>query len=131
MKRTIGLMGLVFAGIVAWRVVDGLSSDALSMGIGVLCGVLAGVPMALLVLASTRRSVERPTAHAAEYGMGYPRYQQQPPVIVVTGNGQTPQGQGWGGAPYPPGLPSPDGWDGPRAARDYRLVGEQEDWGDE
>lgn len=48
-------VGLVLLAFLTWRMVTSLSSDALALGVGVVFGVLAGVPTALLVLASSRR----------------------------------------------------------------------------
>lgn len=51
------LLGVMVAGVVglAWFMMSRLSSDALGMGVGVLFGMLAGIPSALLVVASSRR----------------------------------------------------------------------------
>lgn len=46
---------LVFVGTAGWRIGEALSPDALSMAVGVLFGVMAGVPTALLVMAGNRR----------------------------------------------------------------------------
>ena len=73
-----------------------LSSDALGMAIGVVFGVLAGIPSALLVLASSRRN-QRPydvddykedyhTLERFDQRQGeraLPAYPYQPPVIVL------------------------------------------------
>ena len=48
-------VGLVLLAFLTWRMVTSLSSDALGMAVGVVFGVLAGIPSALLVLASSRR----------------------------------------------------------------------------
>ena len=47
--RILKLMALIFMGIVGWRIVDGMSSDAISMGIGAVAllgtgAVTQGVP---------------------------------------------------------------------------------------
>ena len=52
MKRLFGLIVLVFIGAAGWRVGSGLSSDAVSMAVGIFFGILAGIPAALLVLAA-------------------------------------------------------------------------------
>ena len=44
-----------FVGIAGWRIGGELSPDAMGMAIGMLFGVMAGIPTALLVLASERR----------------------------------------------------------------------------
>lgn len=85
MKNTIVLGLIAFVCVVGWKVGDKLSADALSMGIGILFGVLAGVPTALMVLAASRRAQppERPVQ----------QYQQpQQPMIVMMG-GQQEWGQ--------------------------------------
>jgi hypothetical protein len=54
-KQAIVIAGLVIAGMLAWFLASNLSSDALGMGVGVIFGVLSGIPTALLVMASGRR----------------------------------------------------------------------------
>lgn len=124
MTRIIGLTGLIVLGIIAWRIVDGMSSDAISMGIGVVFGILAGVPMALLTLVAGRRRDDQRPQRSNAYGMSQPYYHQQPPVIVVTGGGPQQAGQGWGGgrSDYD-ALPAP-GWDAAPNQRNYRIIGE-------
>ena len=55
MKKLLILTCLLFVAIVAWRISERLSADAIGMALGVMFGVLAGIPTALLVLASARR----------------------------------------------------------------------------
>jgi len=61
-------------------------------------------------------------------------YTFQPPVIVVTGSGQPGAGAGWPGQPAlgPPsnayGPPQGNGWEQLPANRQFRVVGEQEEW---
>ena len=111
------------------------------MAVGVLFGVLAGIPTALLVLASDRRRQEPRDGHSAHsaYGhaggqLGYNHYPQQPPVIVVTSGtpaqlGQQPHyGQS---NPYAmtsamhagmnSGMTAQPNWQ--RPARSFRMVG--------
>ena len=78
------LMALI--GVMGWRVGNQISSDAVSMAVGVMFGVLAGVPMALMVLASSRRRQgDDEEMYANGRKGGYGGYYPQPPVIVVTG----------------------------------------------
>ncbi len=143
MKRLIVLGALLFISIAAWRIGERLSADAIGMALGVLFGIIAGLPVALLVLASNRRREER-TEYRQPDGrqhqqlpQGY-HYQmpQQPPVIVVAGHpgGQMPNGYGYGGyerggmQPAYPALPAPQ--DAPQERR-FKVVGEQEEWIDE
>jgi hypothetical protein len=140
-----GIAALMFVAVAAWRIAGQLSSDALGMAIGVLFGVLAGVPAALLVMVSGRRGRARDDEEAGGgrrqgrggqpgyyggYGPGYP---QQPPVIVLAAPG-APQA-GYGGYPDPygqpqrmrPALPGPETVD----VRQFKVVGEKEEWVDE
>ena len=93
MKRFLLLILLTFIAVIAWRIGERMSSDAISMGLGVLLGVLAGVPTALLLLVSTRgrRGDEEMGARGqGQYGH-YPQMAAQPPVIVITGPASAPQ----------------------------------------
>jgi hypothetical protein len=142
MRQYIGLAALIFVGISAWRIAGQLSADALGMAVGVLFGVMAGVPMALMVMASGRRRAaeeEETTSrrrqqqampqHPAYYG-GYP---PQPPVIVLAGPGMGqpgyPQGYGdpYGQQQRMRALPAPEAVD----VRQFKVVGEKEEWVDE
>lgn len=138
MKRWIGLALVVFVGTAGWRIGDSLSPDALSMAVGVLFGVMAGVPTALLVMAGSRRRNReehdaelrpRGQPHALAlhgrmngWGMqpyGIPSYAQQPPVIVVAGP------QGAAGAFNPPAQSA--AWMEDHPARHFTVVGEREE----
>ena len=50
----LGVLALV--GVGAWQIGNRLSTDAVGMGIGLVFGVLAGLPAALLVLATGRHA---------------------------------------------------------------------------
>jgi hypothetical protein len=147
MRQYIGLAALIFVGIAAWRIAGQLSADALGMAVGVLFGVMAGVPTALMVMASGRRRAaeeEETTSrrrqqqampqHPAYYGgYGPGGYPPQPPVIVLAGPGMGQQGypQGYGD-PYGQqqrmrSLPAPEAVD----VRQFKVVGEKEEWVDE
>lgn len=60
MSKVISLGVIVAMTALLWRAIDGMNREALAMAIGVLFGILAGIPMALVVLASSRRA--RPDA---------------------------------------------------------------------
>ena len=104
MKRFLALVVLVIVGVGAWQVGAKLSADAIGMGVGVVFGVLAGIPTALLLLASNRRNDAARTDYDAPPP---PRYQQQPPVIVFAAPHQTqPEYNPYGGGQgYAPALP--------------------------
>ena len=76
MKHTIAIGLLVIVGVTAWQIGGKLSADAIGMGVGVLFGVMAGIPTALLLLASNRRN------NAAQAGSP-PAPRNAPPVIVL------------------------------------------------
>lgn len=139
MKRWFGLALLVFVGTAGWRIGDALSPDALSMAVGVLFGVMAGVPAALLVMAGSRRRSEEDRADQARrnqhgpmhsngpvYGQlpgqvngWHPAYAQQPPVIVFAG----PQGLGNPQARQPQMEWFPQ----EPPARNFSIVGDREE----
>ncbi len=135
MRQILVLGVLVAGGVLAWRIGETLSSDAISMGLGIFFGMLAGLPAALLVMAASRRHEyveQRPPSgrHGgdAAYGNGYGQYggfNGQPPVIVVTTPNMLPQGQG-DGRGQQMGLPM---WptSSPRPARQFHVVGDQEE----
>lgn len=149
MKKLIVLSGLVFVGVAGWRISEQLSADAIGMALGVLFGVLAGLPVALLVLASNRRQERRYSdeeqVRSARQRQQPPMPQQysyfpqpqQPPVIVVAGPpGAYGQGNGYGYEQGPPRqqrmLPGPQGmYAEVPPERRFKVVGETEEWIDE
>lgn len=133
MKQFFGAALLIFVAVAAWRIGGSLSADALGMAVGVIFGVVAGLPAALLVMATGRRREAEREEQAERRKNGLPAYYggyPQPPVIVLAGNGmQNPQGYGSG---YPGqnqyALPAPrDTVD----VRQFKVVGEKEEWVDE
>ena len=140
MKRWLGLALLIFVGTAGWRIGSALSPDALSMAVGVLFGVMAGVPTALLVMAGGRRAQRneertaegRTRQHTTQpmylngpgQGWGMP-YAQQPPIIVVAG----PQGLG---GQQPPMQTQASWFPHEMPDRHFNVVGDQEalieDW---
>lgn len=159
MRQYIGLAALIFVGIAAWRIAGQLSADALGMAVGVLFGVMAGVPTALMVMASGRRRAEEeeettkrrrqqqpqgmpPQGHPGGYGAGGygpGGYAPQPPVIVLAGPGMGqpgyPQGyqQGYGQGYGDPYAQQRRALPAPEAVdvRQFKVVGEKEEWVDE
>ena len=136
MRRFVMLALLVILGVMTWRLGASLSSDALGMAVGVVFGVLAGIPAALLVLATNSRRREQEDDERSER---YDRYQQrqdrqlpaypyQPPVIVVAG-AQSPQAAPppFGQGPYY--VPNQtNSWEPQRGERRFKVVGEREEW---
>ena len=130
MKHFLGLATLLFVGVLAWRIGEKLSTDAVSMAIGVLFGVLAGLPAALLVLAVGRRREPeagvRQTQSFPMFGRG-PLY--QPPVIYLTG--QAPSHSLPAADSVHFGRGESHAWPGAHPVREFRVVGEREEWIDE
>jgi hypothetical protein len=87
-----------------------MSSDAIAVLVGVVAGVAASIPTALLLMAVTRQREE-------EYWEPYEEpYRASPPVIVVTPGGTT--------QPVP-GYPAPYSYQGPPpgSGRQFRVMG--------
>jgi hypothetical protein len=141
MKQLALLTLLVVVGLLAWLFGSRLSADALGMAVGLVFGVFAGVPTALLVLAANRRRPvddddddEGDTAYGRRQGMHALPY--QPPVIVLASPQAAPQQ--WPGPqtvdsvgyPVRQALPGPGV---PPSARErvFKVVGEKEEWLDE
>lgn len=151
MKQLAVVTALMIAGVLAWLFASRLSADALGMAVGLLFGVLAGVPTALLVLASSRRRQhedDEDDDEAAPQGYGQSGYGQrafgqpypyQPPVIVLAAPQaapapapQWPHPQTVDSVGYPvrqalpgPGAPAASG------GRVFKVVGEKEEYLDE
>ncbi len=124
MKRIFAVLLLVFAALAGWQVGGSLSNDAMSMAVGIFFGILAGVPTALLVLASGRRrgDSEASTRRIPRSNPYAPAAPHQPPVIIITpGAGQGPAGAGQDGNAM-------GGWDESRPERRFKIVGEREEW---
>ena len=99
MRNILILVALVFAGVLAWRLSDTISRDAVIMSVGFFHGALAGVPAALLVVAGQRRREELNTPPMPYY-QHHP-HPQQPPVIVLDGgHRQRPDIPATGGGTY-------------------------------
>lgn len=132
MKHVTMLVLLLLGGFLAWRIGETLSSDAISMGLGIFFGMLAGVPASLLVLAASRRREylddDPPVRRMGEAGNPYAN---QPPVIVLAGMGGMPQ-QGllanqMNAQMGMPALLDDSAWTQPRPTRSYRIVGERDE----
>lgn len=120
-----------------------LSSDAIAMAVGLLFGVFAGIPTALLVLASNRRRSLRDDDDDGDddrYGERYPRYPQlpgenprypyEPPIIVLA----APAARS-ANANRPPALPDGRQNAGPNyiegTVNRYWIPDGEEDWDDD
>lgn len=149
--KVLGLAGIVLVGVFAFVIGQRLSADAVGMALGVLFGVLASIPAALLMLASgarRRQEAEFDDDDGEEYDEPYGsrRRRQQPaynalpsqaPVIIFAPPGQAmpavdgshpyAHANGYSAAPPARALPGP----APRTVdggRAFKVVGEQEEW---
>ena len=106
--RTVAMIGAAFCLTLAIIVVREMSSDALAVAIGVLCGVAAGIPVSILLyvtLSRRRWRAEDEGSHAPQGGY--------PPLIIVQGQAPPPLPQ----EQWP--VPPEEG----RARSQVRLVG--------
>jgi hypothetical protein len=115
---------LVLAFIVTMGVVVGtrMSSDAIAVLVGVVAGVAASIPCALLLMAVTRRRDPEPAERQEDV---YPKHYQEarravPPVIVVTPGNASAQPLPYGGG-YSHQLPQP------QPQRQFRVMGNEEE----
>jgi len=59
--KLISIIALTGAGVIAYTLINTLSPDAVALAVGVLFGILAGIPITILALVSNRRT-ETPAA---------------------------------------------------------------------
>lgn len=113
MKKFLFVAGIAFAVTLAVMMGARMSSDALAVVIGIICGVLASIPTsAMLVWVMRQRD-------KLEAQMGQGRsYGQYPPVVVV--NGQHPPGY-----PTPPGPPALPAGPTPTSVRNFKVIGQE------
>ena len=146
-----GLAGIIMMGVLAFLIGQRLSADAVGMALGVLFGVLASIPAALLVIASGRRrqdaefddeyEVDDYADRRTQRQAGYNAMPSQAPVIIFAPpTAQLPPN--FDGMVQP--LPSQDQSNGRRSApqraltgptappgdggRAFRVIGEREEW---
>jgi hypothetical protein len=121
-KQVVVLLALAF--VVTLGVVVGtrMSSDAIAVLVGVIAGVAASIPTALLLMAVTRRreSEKEDRERQAHYTMG----RAAPPVIVVTPGGGVQQQLPYG-SPY--GYAEPVAGLQPGQRRQFRVMGYDEE----
>jgi hypothetical protein len=121
MRQVAVVLGLIL--VIALAIVVGkrMSSEAMAVVVGVVCGVAASIPTAVLLLVGLsrrdRQRMEEPDAH---YRQG-----SYPPVVVIQG-----------GAPQalPPALQSgywPSAPPDASRQREFNLVGDGEYWHEE
>lgn len=83
MKYVVVLVAIVAVSLIGYGLTTTLSSDAVSMGLGILFGVLAGLPAALLVMAASSRH--------DDYSSEPPYQPTSAPIILVIESRSSPQ----------------------------------------
>jgi len=116
-KQMVAALGLVFAVTLAIIVGKQMTTEAMAVVIGVVCGVLAGIPTSVLLLVALSR---RDSLRAREETAARQAPANYPPVVVIQGGGMQPQ---------QPALNS-GYWPAPNAAplvsRQFHVVGGNE-----
>ncbi len=116
-KQMVALLGLAFAVTLAIIIGRQMTTEAMAVVIGVVCGVLAGIPTSVLLLvAMTRRDSLRAREETAarQVPSGYP------PVVVIQGGGMQPQQPALSGGYWP----APNA--APLIGRQFHVVGGDE-----
>ncbi|MGE5193403.1 MAG: hypothetical protein ACM3U2_12990 [Deltaproteobacteria bacterium] len=133
-KRVLEILALLGCVGTVYTVSLRLSTDALNVLLGVLCGIGVSIPVMLgLGIALTRQRSDIPIRERPEEVEERPAYvpaayrQPYPPVIFVA-----PSQQGSGlpfGTLLPPGA-YPRGYNlqEPPASRDFRIIGDDDSW---
>jgi len=125
MRQLIGLLTLAFIVTLGVVVATRMSSDAIAVLLGVIAGVAASIPCALLLMAVTRRQEpegrepEGPEPHGhAQYGQ-YGQHAPPPVIIVAPGNAAPQQ------LPFPASYP----YQSPvqRGQRQFRVMGYEDE----
>ena len=110
MRRLLGLSLLAFAvslgAVVGYR----MSSEAMAVVVGVVCRVLASIPMSLLILVVSRRMDRQ------NYEERYEPRRDYPPVVVVNP----------GGVQQLPPLSLPTSPAPLPTMREFKIIGEDE-----
>lgn len=78
MNKVFWLAALGVVALAGWKIGDALSPDAIALALGMIFGVMAGIPIALIAMTADRKVVhvhrieqEHPeTAHRAHLGPG-------------------------------------------------------------
>ncbi len=94
MKKTLAIGGIILVGMFAAILSFRLSTDALSLLVGALLGMMAILPTIVLVGYLLKKNQDAMTAATTQH-------QPQPPVVVVSGGMLPPQYM----QPQPPSTP--------------------------
>jgi hypothetical protein len=110
----LGVVTVAFAVTLALVVGNRLSSEALGVLAGAVCGVGAAIPTSLIVVAVTRRQDKDQGRREEVSWQGRERGTYPPVIVVSPQSGQQRSPQGWDG--LPPSLSAP-------MERSFKVVG--------
>jgi hypothetical protein len=116
MRRAVIAISFAFAVALAVVVGNRMSTEAMAVVVGVVCGVAAGIPMSMLILLALNRR-DRQTADLG-YGQLGRRSASYPPVVVIQGGSPMPS------QVTPPYYSAPVATPEP-AQRPFRIIGEE------
>lgn len=111
-KRILACSLVAFSVALAIVVGNRMSAEAMAVVIGVVCGVMASIPMSAIILALSRRS-QTPVRDD-------PSPTSAPPFFVVATSPPAPPAVGWPDANRAyraPAMPAP---------REYRIIGDEQ-----
>jgi hypothetical protein len=120
MKRTVVIVGAVFGVALAVLIGTRMSTDALGMLVGVVCGVLASLPTSLVLVWALLRRTRGSSgmeAQGGRYGVAGHNY---PPVVVVN------PGPSYGLPGYGPPLGGAHSLPPAGSTRSFKVVGDEE-----
>lgn len=133
-KRVLEILALLGCVGTVYTVSLRLSTDALNVLLGVLCGIGVSIPVMLgLGIALTRQRSDVPIRERPEEVEERPAYaptpyrQPYPPVIFLTPSQQAsalPFGKLLAPGAYPSGYSMNE----PPAPRDFRIIGDDDSW---
>lgn len=110
MKKLIALIVVAFAVTLAVVVGNRMSTDAMAVVVGIVCGVGASIPTSLLIMTVVSRREAKEERGQASF----------PPVVIVNPGNQMGQAPNYH---QPPGLPPALSQGGPRQ---FRVIGQED-----
>ncbi len=114
MKNLLAAVLMVFGLGLAVVIGSRLPVSAITVIVGVGCGVLASIPTSILIIAVTNRRESQPSR-------SFPATQTYPPVVVVNSPpNHLPGNQGWP-------VPQPSWNMSTPAPRQFHLIGQEND----
>ena len=116
-KQIAAAVGLVFAITLAIIVGKQMTTEAMAVVIGVVCGVAAGIPTSVLLLVALSR---RDAIRAREEAAARQAPASYPPVVVIQGGAQQPQMPAMTAGYWPAPV------NAPLAGRQFHVVGGDE-----